>query len=66
MLIKASDKSLPDRPFVPTLPDNFPEIGSVPPRREVRAMRNDIANIRAHIATLEARIEIIDESVSRH
>jgi hypothetical protein len=29
-------------------------------------MRNDIANIRAHIATLEARIEIIDESVSRH
>ena len=66
MLIKASDKSLPDRPFVPTLPDNLPEIGSVPPRREVRAMRNDIANIRAHIATLEARIELIEESGSRH
>jgi hypothetical protein len=30
------------------------------------AMRNDIVNIRAHIATLEARIEIIEESGSRH
>jgi len=32
----------------------------------VRAMRNDCANIRAHIATLEARIELIEESGSRH
>src|SRR6266404_6922125 len=38
MLIKASDKSLPDRPFAPTLPDNLPEIGPVQPRREVRAI----------------------------
>jgi hypothetical protein len=29
-------------------------------------MLNDIANIRAHIATLEARIELIEESGSRH
>ena len=66
MLIKASDKSLPDRPFAPTLPDNLPEIRPVQPRREVRAMLNDIANIRAHIATMEARIELIEESGSRH
>ena len=64
MLIKASDKSLPDRPFAPTLPDNLPEIGPVPLRREVRAMRNDCANIRAHIATLEARIELIEEAAA--
>jgi hypothetical protein len=29
-------------------------------------VRNDIANIRALIATLEALIEIIEESGSRH
>jgi hypothetical protein len=29
-------------------------------------MINDIANIRAHIATLEARVELIEESGSRH
>jgi len=27
MLIKASDKSLPDRPFAPTPPDNFRRLG---------------------------------------
>jgi hypothetical protein len=66
MLIKASDKSLPDRPFAPTPPDNFRRLGRFSHGEKVRAMRNDCADIRAHISTLEARIELIEESGSRH
>jgi hypothetical protein len=31
-------------------------------QQEMRAVRNDIAFIRAHVATLEARIKLIEES----
>src|SRR5260370_1949449 len=40
MLIKASDKSLPDRPFAPTPPDNFPTSGDWAGSATARSARN--------------------------